>query len=288
MSSPIAIIAGAGRFPLHVAKEARRQGQPAIAIGIQGWADPGLSSWVDAYEEVPVGQLGRLIERLAARGVRRAVMAGKVTKAVLFDQRTAFDADALAVLGQVGEYSVGALLGAIARRLSSEGITLLDSSTFLKDSLCPVGVLTVRTPEATERLDLDIGMRAARALAAFDIGQTVVVKGQVVVAVEALEGTDAAIRRAHALAGNQLVVVKVAAADQDRRFDLPVIGMQTIEVLAESEVSCLAVEARATLLLDREALLGQADARGIAVIGVLPDDPAPRAGSPQAGLDDHR
>jgi DUF1009 family protein len=266
--SRIAIIAGAGRFPFHVAQEAKRQGLPVIAIGIQGWADPSLAAQVDLYEEIAVGQLGRLITCLKSQGVDQAIMAGKVTKEVLLDQRAAFDTEALGILRGVSEFSVTTLLGAIGQRLASEGITLLDSSTFLKANLCPVGVLTSRGPRAVEADDIHVGFRAARALATLDIGQTVIVKGRVVVAVEALEGTDAAIRRAHALAGQGLVVVKMASPTQDRRFDLPVVGTETLSTLREAGVSCLAVEAETTLLLDRDAVIALANAAGICVIGV--------------------
>lgn len=268
MNTPIVIIAGAGRFPFHVADEAKRQGLSVIAMGIQGWVDGALAARVDAYEEIAVGQLGRLIERLKSHRVSRAIMAGKVTKEVLLDQRTAFDAEALGLLRRVGNFSVPALLGAIGARLADEGITLLDSSTFLRANLSPVGALTARGPTASEQADIQVGLQAARALTALDIGQTVIVKDRVVVAVEALEGTDAAIRRAHALAGPGLVVVKIASANQDRRFDLPVVGSDTAVTLREAGASCLAVEAGSTVLLDRERLLSAANDAGICVVGV--------------------
>lgn len=268
MSSRVAIIAGAGRFPFHVAQEAKRQGVSLIVVGIKGWADGSLAAQVESYEEMAVGEFGRLIAYLKAHAIRQAIMAGKVTKEVLLDQRTAFDAEALGILREAPERSVAALLGAIGKRLASEGIVLLDSSTFLKANLCPVGVLTARGPSESEQGDIDVGRRAARALAAFDVGQTVVVKERVVVAVEALEGTDASIRRAHALAGTGLVVVKMASPDQDRRFDLPVIGSETLATLSGSGVSCLALEAGTTLLLDRDQLIDRASAAGICIIGI--------------------
>ena len=271
----LAIIAGAGRFPVHVAQEGKRQGCVVVGFGIQGWVDPSLAAQVDAYEELAVGQIGTLIARLKAHQVRQVIMAGKVTKEVLLSSRTAFDAEAQALLRQTTDASVTSILGAIAARLAREGITLLDSSTFLKANLCPEGVLTSRAPSAAEQDDIRIGFRAARQMASLDIGQTVVVKGRVVVAVEALEGTDAAIRRAHTLAGEGLVVVKAAAPRQDRRFDLPVIGTETIATLAASGVSCLAVEAGTTLLLDREALIRAADAARLALAGITtPSEPS--------------
>ena len=264
----MAIIAGAGRFPFYVAQEAKRQGAAVVAIGIQGWVDPALKQETAAYDELPVGQLGALIQRLKAHGVRQAIMAGKVTKEVLFDSRTTFDAEAAGVLQGLRDYSVPSVLGAIAARLEREGIALLDSSTFLKAHLCPVGVLTSRGPTPDETEDIRIGTEAARTLATLDIGQTVVVKQRVIVAVEALEGTDATIRRAHTLAGEGLTVVKTAAADQDRRFDLPVIGMETLTTMAQAHVACLAVESGSTLLLERDRLIAAANAAGMCLLGV--------------------
>jgi DUF1009 family protein len=232
--------------------------------------DPSLASQVDVYEEVAVGQLGRLIESLKRHEVHQAILAGKVTKEVLLGPRTAFDSQALSLLSEVREFSVAALLVAIGKRLAREGIELLDSSTFLKESLCPVGVLTSRPPTAEEQEDIQLGIQVARAIAQLDVGQTVIVKGRVVVAVEALEGTDAAIHRAHALAGQGLVVVKTGSPHQDRRIDLPVIGLDTVRTLRESGVSCLAVEAEVTVILERDSLVHAADAAGICLVGVQP------------------
>lgn len=275
MAARIALIAGAGRFPLHVAQEAKRQGRGVLALGIRGWVDPSLAGQVESYEEIAVGQLGHLIDRLKTEGIREAIMAGKVTKEVLVSQRTAFDWEALKLLGHVRDFSVSSVLGAIGNRLASEGIVLLDSSTFLKANLCPEGVMTSRKPTAEEQETIRVGARAARAIASLDIGQTVVVKGRVVIAVEALEGTDAAIRRAHALAGPGLVVVKTASPDHDRRFDLPVLGLDTAGVIAECSVTCVAVERGTTLLLDREALIGSLNQAKVCLIGIAVDDPSP-------------
>ena len=271
MTSCIALIAGAGQFPFHVAAAAKRQGVRVVAIGIQGWADPALAKAVDAYEELGIGRLGELIARLKAQQVCSAIMAGKVTKEVLLSQRETFDAEAGQILAGAKEFSVGALLGAIGERLAKEGITLLDSSTFLQADLCRAGVATSRAPTEAEQADIAVGIRAARQLAALDIGQTVVVKNRVVVAVEALEGTDAAIQRAHTLSGGGLTVVKTASPGQDRRFDLPVVGPTTIATLQAAEVSCLALEAGTTLLLDRPAVLAAANAAKLCIVGVAVD-----------------
>ncbi|HEX9780048.1 MAG TPA: UDP-2,3-diacylglucosamine diphosphatase LpxI [bacterium] len=273
MAGPLGLIAGAGQFPIEVAREARREGKRVVAAGLAGWVDPALSSHADAYEEIAVGALARLLAFLKTHGVREAVMAGKVTKQVLFDRSAEFDRELLAVLGKVRDYSVTGLLGAVGERLAADGITLLDSSTYLRSSLCPPGVLTAKRPTPGEEEDIRLGRRLAKTMAQLDVGQTVAVKQGIVVAVEALEGTDAAMRRAQALAGGGLVIVKAASPQQDRRFDLPVVGLQTIAVLAELGASCLAVEAGATLLLNREEIVAAADRAGVSLVGVDPASP---------------
>lgn len=268
MALRVAVIAGSGRFPFHVADEAKRQGVEIVAVGLRGWVDPALAHHVQDYVELGVGELRRLIEWLKAQRVTQAIMAGKVTKDVLLDPRALFDAEVRAILTQARDCSVPALLGAVGDRLAQHGITLLDSSTFLQSCLCPLGVLTDRRPSAEESADIEVGMRVARALTALDVGQTVVVKCRVVVALEALEGTDAAIRRAHDLAGDGFVVVKLAGPAQDRRFDLPIVGPETIQTLRDHGVTCLAVEAGSTLLLERDAVLAQANAARVALVGI--------------------
>ena len=270
-TTPIcAVIAGAGSFPIEVAREAKRLGRTVLGIGLQHWVDPAFSTQVDCYEEVSVGQLGRLLERLAAHHVQQAIMAGKVTKEILFDPRVQFDADALGIISHVKEFSVNALLGAIGQWMGQRGVELLDSSTFLQGNLCPVGPMTQRGPTAAEREDIRVGVQVARAIAALDIGQTVVVKRRVIVAVEALEGTDATIRRAGQVAGAECVVVKMASPKQDMRFDVPILGLQTIETLAAVGATCMAVEAHTALLLNRAELLRQANRAGLCLVGVDP------------------
>ena len=269
--SPVAIIAGAGRFPFHVAEEAKREGHRVVAAGLKGWVDPALAGCVDAYEEVVVGQLGHLITWLKSQGAERVVMAGKVTKGIFFDSGVSFDAEALAALSRAHGMSVQALLGAVADRLAEEGMTLLDSSAFLRSHLAAEGVLTKRAPRPNEQGDVQVGVEVAHRLATLDVGQTVVVKDRVVIAVEALEGTDAVIRRAHTLAGGGLVVVKTAAQNQDRRFDLPVVGLETIATLRTCGATCLAIEAGSALLLEREALVAQANAADLCLVGIPPD-----------------
>ncbi len=267
-SATIAIIAGAGSFPRFAAQAAKKQGNRVVIVGLKGWADPALASQADAYEEVAVGEISRLLKALKTHGVSQAILAGKVTKKVLLDPAVAFDIEAVKLLAQAKDRSVPALLKAISQRLAADGITLLDSSVFLKEHLAPAGILTTRKPSQKEQEDVQVGVSVTTALADLDVGQTVVVKDRVVIAVEALEGTDEAIKRAHALAGEGLVVVKTAAPGHDRRLDLPVVGADTLAVLKACGVTCLAVEEGMTLLLDRETVVSQANAAKICILGI--------------------
>jgi len=268
MKQMLAIIAGQGQLPFAVSAAAKNKGLAVLGIGIKGWVDGALSEKVDSYQELSVGQLGDLIKTLKVHQANQVVMAGKVTKEVLLSQQHAFDEEMRRILTQAKDFSVTGVLGAIGQRLAQEGIQLLDSSLLLQDALCPIGQVTARGPSQPQEEDIRLGVSAARSLAALDVGQTVIVCNKVVIAVEALEGTDAAIRRAYELAGSGLVVVKMAAVHQDRRFDLPIVGLQTIKTLRACGIACLAVQANSTLLLDRSSLIAEADAAGIVIVGV--------------------
>ncbi len=272
---PLAVIAGSGRFPFLVAEEAKRRGHTVYVFGIKRWADPSLAEIADTYEELEVGALDTLLDRLREKSIREAIMAGKVTKQALVDSSTSFDARTQGLLGRLKNASVKAILGQIGRVFAKEGVKLLDSSSFLKHLLCPKGVLTAEHPSETQQADIRFGMQVARTVASLDIGQTVVVKKRVVIAVEALEGTDAAIRRAHELAGDGLVVVKLASPSQDMRFDIPVLGREGLAVFKEAGVACVAVQANKTLLLDRDALVAEANEVRMCLVGVEPRFLAP-------------
>ena len=264
----IGIIAGTGDFPFHVAKAARAQGHWLCAIALHDHADPSLAGHVDAIEWLHVGQLSQLLQVCRRHALTQAVMAGQVTKRALLNPHTVFDPEALKLLATTRDMSVNALLGAVGERLNAAGVELLDSAAFLSDWLPAAGALTRRQPSAEQWDDIHWGRQAAQTLAALDVGLTVVVRHQVALAVEALEGTDAAIRRGASLAPPGVVVVKMARPAQDMRFDLPVIGPQTIRTLADVNAAVLAVEAKKTLLLDRPALIAQADATGLIVVAV--------------------
>jgi DUF1009 family protein len=263
----IGLIAGNGRFPLLFGENARRLGYRISAAALIGEADPSLERVVDRIHWVALGQLGRLIKVFKHDGVRQAVMVGGVKKTHLFTGIRP-DLRSLALLRRVSIRKDDTLLRAIADELESEGIHIRESTFGLEGLLVGEGKLTRRGPTRREWQDIEFGWETAKAVGRLDIGQCVVVKDRVVVAVEAVEGTDEAIRRGSALARGGAVVVKRFKPQQDRRFDLPAVGPGTVQVMAESGASALAIEAGKALFLDRAAAIASADKAGIAIVGV--------------------
>jgi hypothetical protein len=270
------LIAGHGRFPLELASAARRGGRRLAAIGFAGLADPGLAACVDVFEALPVGQLDRMLEVLRREGVRQVVLAGKVPKRLLVQggSRVEPDPRALALLRQLRDRSDDSILLAVAELLEAEGFELLAQADLAPELLAPEGVLGAVQPSESQRADVAFAWPIAKALGALDVGQTVVVEDRAVLALEAIEGTDEAIRRGCALGRGGACVVKVAKPGQDPRFDVPAVGLETLRVLREGGAAILAFEAGATLVLEREALVGEADAAGIALLGVAGAGPA--------------
>lgn len=271
MSAKVGLIAGSGRFPLLFAQEARRMGVEVVALGIRGVTDGALEELAASVRYFRLGQIEAPIAFLKESGVSRAVMAGKVQHHSLFGGVLP-DLRAVRLLARLKDRRTDTILAAVAGEFAKEGIELLPSSTYLAHLLAPAGPLTRRRPSVDEEADVALGWRAAKALAGFDVGQTVVTGGGAVVAVEAMEGTDAAIERAAGLArahGEEprLCVVKVAKPRQDPRFDLPVVGLDTLATLERCGARVLAVEAGKTLVFDKEAFVARADALGIAVLG---------------------
>jgi DUF1009 family protein len=263
----VGLIAGNGTFPTAFARGARETGVRVVAVGHIGETDAALEPLVDSLTWIKVGELGKIIEAFKSRGVRRAVMAGGIRKATLFEN-FAPDERAMAFLSRLPHLGDDAVLRGIAGELESEGIDVIDSTLFLSHLLADEGVMTATAPTEAQWADVRHGARVARAVGRWDVGQTVVVKGGVVVAVEAVEGTDAAIRRGAALGHRGAVVVKTSKPGQDLRFDVPAVGRETPDVCAEAGVAVLALEAGRTLMLDKSELLAIADARGLAVVGL--------------------
>ena len=279
----LGLIAGNGSFPFLLLDAARARGLHVIVAAIKEETDVEMDRRAarDSGMEVhwmSLGELSRLIETFQAAGVTRAVMAGQVRHKQIFsaikpDWRLA------KLLMSLRVRSTDVLLGAVAKVLSDEGIELISSTAYLEPMLARAGVLTARAPSGAERADIAYGLNVARGIAAFDLGQTVVIAAGACVAVEAMEGTDATIARAGALMGSldgdasalgrSLTVVKVAKPKQDLRFDVPVAGVPTIAAMRSAGATCLAIEAGHTLLFDELAMLREADAAGIAVVGEL-------------------
>ena len=270
----IGLIAGNGRFPFLVLDAARSLGHDVTVIAIREEADADLEQAAAgppraACHRVSLGHLGRCIELLQAAGVSRAVMAGQVKHTKLF-AGVMPDRTLLSVLGRLATRNTDALISAVADVLAERGIELVDSTRFLQPLMARAGSLTRRAPTRAQQADLEFGYRMADAIAGLDIGQTVVVKDRAVVAVEAMEGTDAVIARAAGLAGPGVGVIKVAKPGQDMRFDVPVIGSRTIDALRTAQAAVLSVDAGRTLVLDGDAVFAAADEAGVAVVGRAP------------------
>jgi hypothetical protein len=267
MPEKIGLIAGKSNFPLIFAETAQKQGLEVVAAAHRGETDPALERLVTTLQWVSVGQLGKIIRFFQKTGVTRAVMAGGITKGRLFTHLRP-DLRALKLLSKMKHVGDDGILRGVAAELEIEGITIVSPTLYLSDLLAPQGVLSRRQPSTAEMQDVQFGLMIAREIGRLDIGQCVVVRRQAVLAVEAIDGTDATIRRGGLLAGEKAVVVKVAKPTQDLRFDVPAVGLETIEVMREVRASVLAMEADKTLLFDRDAMLQLADQSSIAVIGL--------------------
>ena len=264
------LIAGNGRFPFLVLEGARSQGIEMAVIAIKEEASAELEKSAKRVHWVSLGELSKAIDLLRQEGVTRAVMAGQVKHNKIFSAIRP-DLKLAKLLFSLPRKSTDALIGGVARVLHDEGIQLVDSTLFLKPLLPEPGVLTRRAPTEQETADIVYGHNVARQIAGMDIGQTVVISDQACIAVEAMEGTDETIARAARLAGGKpLVVVKVSKPGQDMRFDVPVVGLPTIEQMKSSRATALAVDAGRTLLFDREKLIEMADAAGIAIQACAP------------------
>lgn len=266
----LGLIAGNGRFPFLVLDAARRLGHDVVIIAVKEEADRDLeTAAIDAgaaIHRVSLGQLGRCIELLRQAGATHAVMAGQVKHVKLFAGILP-DRLLLSVLLRLRARNTDSLIAAIADVMRDHGVELLDSTAFLTPLLARAGVMTRRAPTPEEQDDFAFGYRMADAVAGLDIGQTIVVKDRAVVAVEAMEGTDEVIARAARLAGEGTRVVKVAKPNQDMRFDVPVVGRQTIDAMCRAGASALSVDAGKALFLDGEEIIRAAEAAGIAIIG---------------------
>jgi len=260
------LIAGNGQFPFLVIEGARRSGAELSIVAIKEETDKRIDEVADGVAWVGIGQLGKMISHFRSSGVTKAMMAGQVKHVQIFSGALP-DARMLKMLWNLPKRNTDALIGGVADELAKEGIELIDSTYFLQDQLATKGVLTKREPNEIERGNIEYGLHIADGIARLDLGQTIVVRAKACVAIEAMEGTDATIRRAGELAKGKLTVIKVAKPDQDMRFDVPVVGVSTIAAMKAAGATALSVDAGKTLMIDGEAIIGAADEAGIAIVG---------------------
>lgn len=267
-SNRFGLIAGNGKFPFLVLEAARSQGIDMVVAAIKEETFPEIEQHARTVHWMSLGQLGKLIKTFKSEGVNQAIMAGQVKHKQIFSGIVP-DLKMLQLLASLATKNTDSLIGGVAKLLEKEGIHLMDSTLFLRPLLPEPGVLTRRPPSDEEKRDLDYGYRIARELGRLDLGQSVAVCDGACVALEAMEGTDAVMERAAALVnGRTLRIVKLAKPNQDLRFDVPVIGPATVRLMARLKASALAIEARKTLMIDRDELIRVADESGIAIVAM--------------------
>lgn len=260
------LIAGNGQFPFLVIDGARRQGVELSVVAIKEETDPRIDEVAKNVIWVGIGQLGKMISFFKKNEVGKAIMAGQVKHVQIFSGSLP-DLRMVKMLWNLPRRNTDALIGGVADEMAKEGIELIDSTHFIKDQLAPSGVLTKRKPDDNELANIEYGLHIANELGRLDLGQTVVVRANACVAIEAMEGTDATIRRAGELANGRLTVVKVAKPGQDMRFDVPVVGVPTIETMIAAGATCLSITTGKTLIFDRDGMIALANKHKIAVIG---------------------
>lgn len=262
----IGLLAGIGRLPVEFARAASGMGFTVIAVGVVPGVDPDLAGAAHKYHAISVGELGRILDTLKAEGVGEVTMLGKVTKELMFTGQVRLDERMQRLLAGLPDHSDDTIMLAFVRELAAAGIGVLDQTALIRALMPAPGVLTRRAPTAAEEADLEFGFRMARAIGALDIGQTVVVKNLAVLAVEAIEGTDACIRRGGELGRGGAVVAKTAKPNQDVRFDVPAVGVNTVLAMIEGGAAVLGIEAGRTLLVDKARVLALADENDIVIV----------------------
>jgi DUF1009 family protein len=267
MKRTLGLIAGTGDLPNAIASEARAQGYTVFAIALDPLAEKSLSSHVDEIEWVNIGKFGKIIHSLTKHKIKEVVMAGKVPKSLLYKSKIIPDLRAIKFLSSLKDRTDDSILRAVAKEIEKEGITLLNLLSFSPALLTPEGVLSENSPTKNEWKDIVFGWNIAKEVGRLDIGQTVVVKNQAVMAIEAIEGTDEAIRRGGKLAGKGVVIMKVSKPNQDMRFDVPVVGLDTLKTMIEVNARVLAAEAKKSILLNKDRLIEESDKAGIAIVG---------------------
>jgi len=271
-ATKLGLIAGNGQFPFLVLEEARRQSVDVVVAAIKEETFPEIESCGYPVHWLGLGQLGKLIKLFKDAGIDKAIMAGQVKHIQIFGSSLP-DMTMIRMLAGLKQKNTDAIIGAVADTLGEAGITLVDSTILLKPHMAPEGTLTRRALNARERADLEYGRPIAQRIAMMDVGQTIVVRDKAVVAVEAMEGTDAVVRRAADLVHKRhLTIIKVSKSRQDMRFDVPVIGLATIQNMIECGGTALIIDAHQTLLFDKEKLVELADRNNLAIVGLAPVD----------------
>lgn len=260
------LIAGNGQFPFLVVEGAKKQGVELSVVAIKEETDKAIDEAAADVAWLGIGQLGKMISHFKKKGVTQVMMAGQVKHVQIFSGAMP-DLRMMKMLWNLPRRNTDALIGGVAGEMEKEGLELIDSTTLIKDHLAPKGVMTKRGPIDVEQQNIDYGLHIANEIARLDLGQTIVVRSSACVAIEAMEGTDETIRRAGSLARGKLTVVKVAKPDQDMRFDVPVIGVPTIEHMIAAGATCISVSAGKTLIFGRDEMLRLANRNKICVIG---------------------
>lgn len=264
----IGLIAGVGRLPVEFAKAAQAMGVKIIAIGVVPGVDEELAKVAAQYQAIGVGELRKLMDCLKAAEVTQVTMLGKVTKELMFSGQVALDQEMQALLAALPDHSDDMIMLGFVKRLAMEGIGVLDQTAFLKPLLPAPGVLSEREPSEAEKADIEYGFKMAKASGELDLGQTVVVKDGAVMAIEAIEGTDACILRGGKLGRGAVTVAKVAKPKQDNRFDMPAVGPATLHSMIEAGAKCLVIEAGRTLLVDKAKVLQLAKENDITIVAM--------------------
>ncbi len=269
-SKTLGLVAGMGELPRVIASEAKKKGYRVVVIALQPPADDSVKPFGDDFHKVKIGHLGTLITLLKKSYVTNAVMAGKVPKRLLYKHKTSLipDIRAAKLLLSLKDRSDDTIMKALVKEFEKEGIKLHNTTAFIKELLAPEGTLTQTKPSKNEMEDIKFGWKIAKEMGHLDIGQTVVIKDKAVMAVEAIEGTDEAIKRGGHLAVEGAVVVKVSKPGQDMRFDVPVVGADTLHAMKKAKASALAVESGKTIIIDMENFIKEADKAKISVVGI--------------------
>lgn len=264
----LGILAGAGKLPVECARAAISLGYEVYSVGLLPDSDPQIAKYSKDHQFISVAQLDAILNYLQRNQIQKVIMIGKVTKQLLFNGAVQPDAHMLQLIMSLPDRNDDTIMMAFVRELAKAGMQAFDQTVLIRKLMPHRGTLSQREPTDAERKDMEFGFRIAKELGRLDIGQTVVIKNHAVMALEAIEGTDACIERGSRLANGGAVVVKVAKPQQDNRFDVPAVGYQTIEHMIKVGATALAIEADKTLLVDRKQMLALADANGIAVVAL--------------------